>query len=135
MWIKAIAGAGKSVLAASLASKLATEEEEVPVLYFFFRRIISANQKPQSLIRDYLSQVLEYSPILQHNLHKMIDEERRSLDSMSLDELWKMLVSVLIRLPRVYCVVDALDEMDAGNEFFLQYWSHWHRRHLRQLKY
>src|ERR1700712_4474898 len=87
LWIKAIAGAGKSVIAASLISKLAVEEQ-VPVLYFFFRHIISANQKPQSLVRDYMSQVLEYSPELQHSLYKLVNDQR-SLDSVSLDELWK----------------------------------------------
>lgn len=119
LWIKAIAGAGKSVIASSFTSKLATEEE-VPVLYFFFRRIISANQKPQSLVRDYISQLLDYSPVLQHNLWKLVDN-RRSLDSVSLDELWEMLVSTLTQFPRVYCIADALDEMDAGNDFFLHY--------------
>jgi len=51
----------------------------------------------------------------------MIDKDGRSLDSVSFDEMWKMLISVLTNIPRVYCIVDALDEMDTGNEFFLHY--------------
>ena len=47
LWIKAIPGAGKSVCAAQLASKIASRVT-VPVLYFFFRQIITANQKPHS---------------------------------------------------------------------------------------
>lgn len=42
LWIKAIAGSGKSVLAASLISKL-VDSEDVPVLHFFFRQTITAN--------------------------------------------------------------------------------------------
>jgi predicted ATP-dependent serine protease len=38
-WIKAIPGAGKSVLAAQLASRLA-QSQNGPVLYFFFRQIM-----------------------------------------------------------------------------------------------
>ncbi len=56
LWIKAIPGAVKSVYAAHLASNIASQET-VPVLYFFFRQIITANQKPHSLVRDYLSQL------------------------------------------------------------------------------
>ena len=117
LWIKAVAGAGKSVAAASLASRLAVQET-VPVLFFFFRQIITANQRPQSLLRDYLSQLLSYSPPLQHKLKKWIDD-RRSLDTVSFVELWKTFQSALVLLPRVYCVVDALDEMDDGHEDFL----------------
>ena len=90
----------------------------MPVLYFFFRHIVSANQKPHSLVRDYLSQILEYSPDLQHALYGLVDGNR-SLDSVSFDELWKLLLSALGQLTRIYCIADALDEMDSGNEFFL----------------
>ena len=117
LWIKAIPGAGKSVYAAHLASKIASQES-VPVLYFFFRQIITANQKPHSLVRDYLSQLLSYSPWLQCKLKKFIDD-RRSLDSVSFDELWQTLQSAMSLLPRVYCVADALDEMNTGNESFM----------------
>lgn len=57
----------------------------------------------------------------QHRLHSMITGDRSSLKSASFDSIWEMLTSVLTNVPRVYCVVDALDEMDTGNEFFLQY--------------
>ena len=118
LWIKGVPGSGKSVAAATLAAQFASQEK-VPVLYFFFRRIVTANQRPQSLLRDYLSQLLKYSPGLQHELKSWIDEGR-SLESISVSELWKALQSTLLLLPRVYCIADALDEMDQGNEEFLQ---------------
>ncbi|MCJ1255632.1 hypothetical protein MMC24_003449 [Lignoscripta atroalba] len=117
LWIKAIPGAGKSVFAALLASKFATTEK-VPVLCFFFRQIITTNQKPQSMVRDWLSQLLSYSPFLQSKLKKLLDDSR-TLGSVALDELWQTLQSALALLPRVYCVADALDEMNMGNEPFL----------------
>ena len=118
LWIKAVPGAGKSVVAAHLASQLA-EEEKVPVLRFFFRQIITTNKTPQSLLRDWMSQILEYSPLLQSKLKELL-QNNRSLESVAFGELWDNLVTSLDALPRVYCIADALDEMDMGNEPFLR---------------
>ena len=118
LWIKAVPGAGKSVVAARLASQLA-EEEKVPVLHFFFRQIITTNRTAQSLVRDWMSQLLPYSPVLQFNLKELL-KNNRNLESVSFDELWSNLVAAICTLPCVYCVADALDEMDMGNENFMQ---------------
>jgi hypothetical protein len=118
LWIKAVPGAGKSVVAAHVAAQLA-EEEKVPVLHFFFRQIITTNKTPQSLVRDWMSQVLGYSPVLQSKLMELL-KNNRSLQSVAFDELWDTLVTALSTLPRVYCIADALDEMDMGNESFMR---------------
>ena len=118
LWIKAVPGAGKSVVAAHLASHFA-EEERVPVLHFFFRQIITTNKTPQSLVRDWMSQVLRYSPLLQSKLKELL-RNNRSLESVAFDELWDNLIAALSILPRVFCIADALDEMDMGNEAFMR---------------
>ncbi|KAM0380035.1 hypothetical protein ACHAPZ_000237 [Fusarium culmorum] len=46
-------------------------------------------------------------------------DNSRSLDSVSIDELWKHLKAALSSIPRVYCVADALDEMDDENNDFI----------------
>jgi ankyrin repeat protein len=122
LWLKGIAGSGKSVIAAHIAATLS--DEKVPVLKFFFRQIIATNKTPQSLLRDWLSQLLEFSPLLQLKLVGLL-ENRRTLDSMAFDELWDLLVLALSGLAlsgrqRVYCIADALDEMDLGNETFIR---------------
>ncbi len=118
LWIKGIPGSGKSVFAATLAHVLATEGH--PVLFFFFRQIIDANHQPVHMLRDWLDQVLEYSPPLQRDLKVYIDEDRRhlnrELESLGIDQLWKHLKTALVHLPRVYLVADALDEIDRGND-------------------
>lgn len=116
LWIKGIPGSGKSVMAASIIDQLCMEE--VPVLRFFFRQIIDANHKPSAALRDWLCQVLHYSPPLQVKLKEYL-EKRRSIDSLSLSDLWRDLKVALEAFPRAYCVIDALDEMDPGNEEFL----------------
>ncbi|KAF9870565.1 ankyrin repeat-containing protein [Colletotrichum karsti] len=127
LWIRGIPGSGKSVFAATLIHHLA--QEGVPVLYFFFRQIIDANNKPVSAIRDWLAQILKFSPPLQLRLKGFLDESR-SLESISIADLWSLLRTALSYLPKAYCIVDALDEMnqDDAMEDFLQHLStlsHW----------
>jgi hypothetical protein len=45
---------------------------------------------------------------------------RRSLDNISTNEFWQDLVHALSELPKVYCVVGALDEMDIDQAGFLR---------------
>lgn len=108
---------GKSVFAATLADQLASPG--VPVLHFFFRQIIEANHRPINLLRDWLSQILEYSPPLQTILKEHI-EHGRSLGSFSHDDFWLLLKTAMAHVPKVFCVVDAIDEMDADCLPFLE---------------
>ncbi|WAO83058.1 Hypothetical protein NCS54_00023800 [Fusarium falciforme] len=117
LWIRGVPGSGKSVIAATLAHRLS--QEDVPVLYFFFRQIIDASHRPINLLRDWLDQILLYSPPLQATLKEYIDTDR-SLDSVSMDELWRHLRMALASIPLTYCVVDALDEMDQYNDGFVR---------------
>ncbi|KAF3805193.1 hypothetical protein GCG54_00010470 [Colletotrichum gloeosporioides] len=109
LWVRGIPGSGKSVFAASLIYRLV--QEDVPVLYFFFRQTIESNHEPVAALRDWLAQVLKFSPPLQLRMKRILDENR-SLDSASIDDFWSYLRIALAQLPKAYCVVDALDEMD-----------------------
>ena len=117
LWIKGIPGSGKSVIASTLVERLTAEG--APVLFFFFRQIIDANHTPIALLRDWLDQLLAYSPPLQVRLHGYV-EDGRELKSFSIHNLWEELKVAIASLPKVYFVVDALDEMDRGNDLFLQ---------------
>ncbi|KAF2468345.1 ankyrin [Lindgomyces ingoldianus] len=113
LWIRGVPGSGKSVMAATLADWLS--QEKVPVLYFFFRQIIDANHTPLSAVRDWLCQILAYSPPLQAALLEYV-KTSRSLESVSTADFWGLLRMSMLYLPRVYCVVDALDELNQGPE-------------------
>ncbi|WYZ40004.1 hypothetical protein EsH8_IV_000345 [Colletotrichum jinshuiense] len=120
LWVKGIPGSGKSVLVSKIIKDLSASNPGVPVLYFFFRQIIDANHESAALLRDWLDQVLLYSPPLQKRLREYIDKHR-SLSSLSMDDLWMDLRFALSKLHgKVFCVADALDEMDRGNENFLR---------------
>ena len=107
LWIKGVAGSGKSVIAAHVASLL--DDSKVPILHFFFRQIIAANRTPQSLVRAWLSQLLGFSPMLQLKLKSLV-KDGRSLNTVSFDDLWELVVLALSDVPHAYCVADALDE-------------------------
>ncbi|KAJ5529966.1 hypothetical protein N7527_003359 [Penicillium freii] len=120
LWIKGIPGSGKSVHAAKLIDDLGKANPGCPVLFFFFRQIIAANHNPQALLRDWVDQVLKYSPPLQHKLLTYIKDEI-SLSSLSTSDLLKDLQMAFRGLPdKVFCIADALDEMDTGNDTFIQ---------------
>ncbi|KAH7125069.1 ankyrin repeat-containing domain protein [Dactylonectria estremocensis] len=120
LWVKGIPGSGKSVHVANLIDDLYKTNPGCPVLFFFFRQIIAANHNPHALFRDWLEQVLRYSPPLQHQLWTYI-EDGVSLGSLSTDDLLKDLQIAFRGLPdRVFCVAGALDEMDTGNDAFLR---------------
>lgn len=120
LWIRGIPGSGKSVVAASLVDELSRASPGCPVLFFFFRQIIDANHAPEALLRDWLDQLLRYSPPLQQKLAEYV-EEKTPLDSLSMEDLWKDLRSAMACLPgKVFCVGDALDEMGRGHDDFLK---------------
>ncbi|TGO27127.1 hypothetical protein BPAE_0047g00430 [Botrytis paeoniae] len=118
IWIKAVPGAGKSVLAASMAQSLSANES-VPVLFFFFRQIIETNRTSRGLLRDWMCQLLPFSEALQLNLFEHV-KNKQSLESISTEHLWKHLLTGLKMLKRVYCIADALDEMDMDEVFLAQ---------------
>ena len=109
-------GSGKSVCAASLIDQL--NQQGVPVLYFFFRQIIDANHSPAAALQDWLDQMLVFSPPLQLILKEYL-EQGRSLETLSSADTWRHLRTSLSHHPRAYLVVDALDEMDRGENMQL----------------
>lgn len=136
LWIKGIPGSGKSVMAAKLIHDLAQSNPASPVLFFFFRQIIDANHEPQALLRDWLDQILSYSPPLQKQLKAYV-EAGRSLESISTEDLWKHLRLAFASLPdKVFCVADALDEIDRGHDEFIQALGklgHWRPKRVKVL--
>src|SRR6201996_7837810 len=118
IWIKAVPGAGKSVVAASMVDSL-VRNESVPVLFFFFRQIIESNRTARSLLRDWLCQLLPSSAIVQALLWELADEDV-DLESISTNQLWKYLLAGFRAIKRVYCIIDALDEMNIDQDFLSQ---------------
>jgi len=111
LWVHGVPGSGKSVFAATVAKQ--PNSEGSPVLFFFFRQIVATNHEPKYLVRDWLSQLLPHSRMLQSKLKYM----GRKIDGIELTELWDELCECLTSMPNnVYCIADALDEMDDNQD-------------------
>lgn len=108
--IRGVAGSGKSVFAASTISQLQAAEPNTPVLFFFFRQIVDKNHSAKYLVRDFASQLLSHSPLLVSKLDGL--SKATGINGTELGSLWEAVVGALESMPKVYCVVDALDEMD-----------------------
>ncbi|KAJ5771991.1 hypothetical protein N7520_002520 [Penicillium odoratum] len=102
LWVKGIPGSGKC-----------------PGGLLLLPTDIEANHKPIVALRDWLCQVLNYSPPLQVKLQNYVDRDL-SLESLSSVDLWNYLMVALQDFPKAYCVTDALDEMDLGHDDFLK---------------
>lgn len=90
-------------------------EEEWPVLYFFYRHTIAANHQAGAAVRDWLAQVLKFSPPLQSELKEEIQkmrEKESGVEALPLADLFGLLCTALSHLPKAYILVDALDEMN-----------------------
>lgn len=104
-------------MAASLIREL-MDRERVPVIYFFFRHANVANRTPKQMVRDWISQFLEHSTLLQSHL-KDLRERRAGQEDATFQELWDCLCSAAMSVRKIYCVADALDEMEVGNNWIL----------------
>ncbi|PON27749.1 hypothetical protein TGAM01_v203516 [Trichoderma gamsii] len=111
--VRGLAGTGKSVFSASTVRQL--QESGSIVLFFFFRQIVEKNHSANYLIRDFAAQLLPHCPALVTTLTTISKDHAVSGSENSL--VWPALVEALTTgiTKSVYCVVDALDEMDDGD--------------------
>jgi len=132
LWIRSVPGAGKSVAAADLIRTLKAHED-TPVLYFFFRQIILSNQSPASFLRDACHQLLDFSPVLQTTL-KNLKEKHGAVTTLPFPEFFQCLSTALTSVKKVYCVLDAMDEMNLDEDFFISNMLNLGRRHPKSIK-
>ncbi|KAL6833705.1 ankyrin repeat-containing domain protein [Trichoderma sp. SZMC 28015] len=111
--VRGVAGSGKSVFSASTVRQL--QESGNIVLFFFFRQIVDKNHSANYLVRDFTAQLLPHCPALVTTLTAISQDHAISRNENSL--VWPALVEALTKSisKNVYCVVDALDEMDDGD--------------------
>lgn len=114
LWVEGAPGTGKSVTASCAVDYLQNNGPE-PVLYFFFRRTIDANKTPSALVRDWACQLLPHSACLANELLNEMTHHP-NINTLPFDALWGIFVTGVANTPRVYCVIDALDELEPGSE-------------------
>lgn len=105
------------MFAAIIAAQIASTEN-APVLFLFFRESRPTSHHPRFLIHSFIYQLLDYSHYLQLRARAYFHQQQ-AIDKLSLKELWDVLVHALSTIPKVYCIIDGLDEMGSDQETFL----------------
>ena len=86
------------------------------VLFFFFRQIVDKNHTARYLVRDFAAQLLPHCPALLMALTALLQEH--PVGGNELELVCPALVDALRNegaKGRVFCLIDALDEMDDGD--------------------
>lgn len=112
LYVRGVAGSGKSVFAASIIQQL--QEAGQAVLFFFFRQIVDKNHAAKYLVRDLAAQMMLQSDGL--TVTGLLDKlsSQGAVQYMS-DKLWSTVLNCTTdgtMGKRTFIVVDALDEMD-----------------------
>jgi hypothetical protein len=115
---RGVAGSGKSVFAATMIRRL--QDADHTVLFFFFRQIVDKNHAAKYLVQDFAAQLAPHCPSLVTGLDAASQEH--GVNGHEIDLVWPALEEALtargsvsqpgMRTGPVYCIVDALDEMD-----------------------
>ncbi|KAL8330549.1 hypothetical protein RB593_001525 [Gaeumannomyces tritici] len=108
--VRGVAGSGKSVFAASTIRQLQNSHPGAPMLFFFFRQIVEKNHNAKYLVRDYASQLLPHSTVLFSALDALAHST--GVDGVETSSLWDALVKAISHMDSIFCIADALDEMD-----------------------
>lgn len=120
LWCYGAAGAGKTVLAAIIIESLVTKNSQIPVLKIFFDRYNKS--RPQTLetcMGSLWNEMASRRSFSQAEITNLENTHVKQRLPVSYDK-WKSMLSQEIQLyPRVFIVIDALDEFDSSYQLQL----------------
>ena len=113
-----IPGAGKTILTAIVINDIHSRfqfDTSVGIAYLYcdFRR--QHEQKIEDLLANLLKQLAQQQASMPDGVQTLYDQYRNQPKRPTLDEILNILQSVSILYPRVYIIVDALDECQVTN--------------------
>ncbi|KFZ18716.1 hypothetical protein V501_01054, partial [Pseudogymnoascus sp. VKM F-4519 (FW-2642)] len=115
LWIKGGAGKGKTMISIGLIERLSLPQDEPTVVTYFFCQNADYELKTlEAIIKGLILQLVNQQKDLKESLRRRWDttNERFYEDVTSWRTLWNIFLEMLhrCRCPRVYVIVDALDE-------------------------
>ena len=113
-----IPGAGKTILTSIVLEELSTRFHDntsigIAYLYCNFRR--QDEQKADALLASLLKQLARYQQSLPSSMKDLYDRHKSKQTRPSLEEISSTLQSVATQYPRLFIIVDALDECQASS--------------------
>ena len=115
-----IPGAGKTILTSVVIDELSTRFHRntrvgIAYIYCSFRR--QHEQKTEGLIASLLKQLIQQQSFLADNVKTLYNRHKDRRTRPSLEEISKVLCSVISTYSKTYIVVDALDECQSSNGY------------------
>src|SRR5204863_4048651 len=112
-------GAGKTILTAIVIEHLWTKFQNdasigIAYLYCNFRK--QDEQKPIDLLLSLLKQLVQEQSSMTESVKSLHKHHNRKRTRPSLDEIVKVLLSVITNYSRTFLIIDALDECQVSNE-------------------
>jgi hypothetical protein len=118
LWLKGLAGSGKSTLSATITHTL-QEQGRLGAFVFFSRDVEERNQSA-NVIRTLAYQLASFSPIIRTAIVQAIDTTPRITQSALRFQFTKLLIKPLRTLPgtegSVVLILDALDECGSAED-------------------
>lgn len=121
LWVSGIPGCGKTVLTQQLSQSLSDNEcarfnnernSEIVKVQFYCREGMQDADSPQAIMRSFLVQMLDATTYKPEFL-RIIQDARITSGSNaadSLDVLTSLFFKLAAKIPRLYCLIDGLDE-------------------------
>ena len=143
MWISGGPGKGKTMLSIFLTQELDAVKQqsdgEADAIYFFCSSSYRSRNSATAVLKSLISQMIwdhpslvrhlvfsTFKPLARRGTAEMHVINRGALEKSqvnleSLDSLWQIFRNIILdpEMPRVYCLIDGLDECDSESSVFL----------------
>jgi ankyrin repeat protein len=119
MWLHGIPGSGKSVLSSTILEDLfqSCEAQEGSVTaYFYFDFSDPQMQDPKLMVRSMITQLVQRCSFVSESLDTLFASCEKGQRQISTEVCLQVLKNISRDFPRVYLVLDALDECGSRNE-------------------
>jgi KaiC/GvpD/RAD55 family RecA-like ATPase len=119
MWLHGIPGCGKSVLSSTILDDLfqfCQSQEGWTVAYFYFDFSDPQKQTPDAMVRSIITQLVRKCSIIPYSLDALFSQYQRSSQQLSVEVYLGVLKDIIHSFPRIYLVLDALDECGSRTE-------------------
>uniref|UniRef100_A0A0B7JZL9 Uncharacterized protein n=1 Tax=Bionectria ochroleuca TaxID=29856 RepID=A0A0B7JZL9_BIOOC len=110
LYCEGMPGAGKTIIASIIVDDLDRHQKESGIAYIYCNYKRAETQTVENLLKTMLRQLLQTRPLLPESVKSLYDEQKSRQTQPTLEEIRRLLRSTVASYPRVFIVIDALDE-------------------------
>ncbi|OCK76478.1 hypothetical protein K432DRAFT_360278 [Lepidopterella palustris CBS 459.81] len=118
LWVYGIPGCGKTVISTFLQTRLTNQGHTT--VYFFCKNDDTSKRRPPYVVATLIAQLLDHPNLeaYQDSMAKLItkaSDRSPDISKLSMDKLCRLLGDLLLIVPPLVVIIDALDECEAEN--------------------